>query len=464
MSQGLFYGKLKHIHFVGIGGIGMSGIAEILSNLGLEVTGSDAKFSENVQRLRSLGISIEIGHSALHVQDADSVVYSSAISDDNPEIVAARALHIPVIPRAQMLAELMRFKHGIAIAGSHGKTTTTSLVACILQNAFLDPTVIIGGKVNHMGSNAALGEGDFMVAEADESDGSFLHLAPSIVAITNIDLEHLDYYKDGILSIKKAFEAFANKVPFYGLCVVCADDKNTCDILPKLDRRIITFGIEKSANIMASEIVHDGPNLGFNVEKNGSTLGFVRMRMIGKHNILNALAAIAIADELGVPFSTTQRALASFRGIARRFTHVGQVNNIKIVDDYGHHPTEIVAVLEAAKEAYPEQRLLVLFQPHRYSRTEQLAEDFNKAFKNADHVVLSNIYGAGETPIEGVNSELLAKNIRLQSQCQATFGGDLEDATDIAANLANPGDIIITLGAGDVTHSAQKIIEILSRQ
>lgn len=458
----LFYGKIKRVHFVGVGGIGMSGIAEVLANLSLEVTGSDVNISDNVHRIRNAGVEVFLGHESFHVHNSDAVVYSSAIRPDNPEIVEAKKLNIPVIPRAQMLAELMRFKHGIAIAGSHGKTTTTSLVSHILQAAELDPTVVIGGKVNQMGSNAKLGEGKYMVAEADESDGSFLCLTPSIMAITNIDLEHVDFYTDGIISIRNTFKEFANKLPFYGLCVVCADDTNIQIILPHIKKRIATYSIEGDADYCATEIAQCENTVGFQVEKHGEQIGFVRMRMVGRHNVANALAAIAIADELGVSMDIIQRALASFRGVQRRFTLIGESNGIRVIDDYAHHPTEIRAILKAAKESYPNNRILAFFQPHRFSRTQQLEKDFASCFEDAHHAVLTDIYAASEDPIDGVNSPSLCKKIQACSKCFATYGGELMDAARKVGQMAEPGDIILTLGAGNITKAGAEILKMIS--
>ena len=462
MTTDLFYGKIKHIHFVGIGGIGMSGIAEVLSNHGLEITGSDLNESDNVQRIRNAGVDVFIGHQASNIEGADTVVFSSAIRPENPELVAAKELGIPIVPRAQMLAELMRFKHGIAIAGSHGKTTTTSLVAHILQQAHLDPTIVIGGKVNQMGSNAKLGEGKYMVAEADESDGSFLCLAPSIVAITNIDLEHVDYYTDGIISIRNTFKEFASKIPFYGLCVVCADDPNIQVILPHIKKRVASYSIKKDADYRATEIAQFGNTVGFNLEKHGRSIGFVRMRMVGKYNVSNALAAIAIADELEIPFHIVQSALASFRGVQRRFTFVGESKGIRVIDDYAHHPTEIKAVLAAARESFPDNRILALFQPHRYSRTAQLESDFATCFADAHHAVLTDIYAASEDPIAGINSQNLCLKIQAHSKCFATYGGALMDGAKRIATMAEPGDIILTLGAGSITQAGPKVLEMIS--
>ncbi len=458
----IFYGRARVIHFVGIGGIGMSGIAEIMLSSGLEVHGSDLNENDNIRNLRTRGAIIQIGHHSHHVQDADVLVISSAIKPNNPEVLEAHLRNIPVISRAQMLAELMRLQYGIAISGSHGKTTTTSLVATMLQHAQLDPTVIIGGKVNQLGSNAMLGQGPFLVAEADESDGSFLLLSPSIAVITNIDPEHLDYWKGGINQLKKEFSNFANKLPFFGLCVAGTDSEHVRAILPGINRRFVTYAIENPADYTAVDIKHVGLNTHFSVFKHGNLLGNICLHLVGRHNVQNALAAIAVGDELGIPFSAMAQTLADFQGVQRRFTLVGQVKDITVIDDYGHHPVEIDAVLCAAKVTFPGRRIAVLFQPHRYTRTFHLFHEFKNAFGAADIAILSDIYSAGESKIEGISSEKLAAACQQEGFSQVQYGGSLENATKTIAQLSKAGDVIITLGAGSITHSAPQLVEMIS--
>ncbi len=457
----IFYGRVRVIHFVGIGGIGMSGIAEIMLSSGLEVHGSDLNENDNIRNLRKRGALIKTGHQAHHVLDADVLVISSAVKADNPEVFEAHRRNIPVISRAQMLAELMRLQYGIAIAGSHGKTTTTSLVATMLQHAQLDPTVIIGGKVNQLGSNAMLGQGPFLVAEADESDGSFLLLSPSIAVITNLDPEHLDYWKGGINELKSEFSNFANKLPFFGLCVACIDAEHVRAILPGINRRFVTYGIEHAADYRAFNIKHDGLYTNFSVSKHGQPVGDICLHLVGRHNVLNTLAAIAVGDELGIPFETMAEALLVFQGVQRRFTLVGHVQDITVIDDYGHHPAEIDAVLQAARVTFPNRRLAVLFQPHRYTRTFHLFDEFKSAFNAADIAILSDIYSAGETAIEGISSEKLAIACQQEGFSQVQYGGSLEDSTKTIAQLLKPGDVIITLGAGSITHSAPQLLEMI---
>jgi UDP-N-acetylmuramate--alanine ligase len=457
----IFYGRVRVIHFVGIGGIGMSGIAEIMISSGLEVHGSDLNENDSIRNLRARGATIQLGHQAQHVLDADVLVTSSAIRPDNPEVLAAHLRKIPVISRAQMLAELMRLQYGIAIAGSHGKTTTTSLVATMLQHAQLDPTVIIGGKVNQLDSNAMLGQGPFLVAEADESDGSFLLLSPSIAVITNIDPEHLDYWKGGINQLKQEFTNFANKLPFFGLCVACTDAEHVRAILPGINRRFVTYAIENSADYTAVDIIHAGLNTHFSVLKYGNLLGKIHLHLVGRHNVQNALAAIAVGDELGIPFAAMAQTLADFQGVQRRFTLVDQVKGITIIDDYGHHPVEVDAVLQAAKVTFPSRRIVVLFQPHRYTRTLHLFHEFKNAFSSADIAILSDIYSAGENIIDGISSEKLATACQQEGFPQVQYGGSLENATNTLAQLLKTGDVIITLGAGSITQSASRLVEII---
>jgi UDP-N-acetylmuramate--alanine ligase len=452
---------LKKVHFVGIGGIGMSGIAEVLMSLGINVQGSDVGQNDNTQRLESLGAKIYHQHEASQIEQADILVVSSAIKADNPELLEAEKQGIPVISRARMLAELMRLQQGIAIAGSHGKTTTTSLVAAILDHANLDPTVVIGGKVNHLGSNAKHGKGRFLVAEADESDGSFLLLLPNIAVVTNLDADHLDYWKGGLVELKEAFVKFLNTLPFFGLAVMCADAASLQEILPQIKRRVVTYGIDNEAHFQAKNISHERFHTEFKLFKNGEDLGLIRLRLLGEHNVLNALAAIAVGDELGISLDVMHEALESFAGVQRRFTQIGEKNGVLVIDDYGHHPAEIEMVLKAARKTFPGHRIVVLFEPHRYSRTQDLMAEFATAFKDADMVMLSDIYAASEKPIPGISSQALVNAIQETGHKQAVYGGKLADATAAIANAAQSGDILITLGAGAITKSAPKILELL---
>jgi UDP-N-acetylmuramate--alanine ligase len=444
----MFRGRVRHVHFVGVGGIGMSGLAEILRTLEFDVSGSDLREGENTRRLGRLGVRIDVGHRAENVIGADVVVQSSAITADNPELTEARRLGIPVISRAEMLAELMRVKYGIAIAGSHGKTTTTSLVATVLRAAGLDPTVVVGGRMQALGTNARLGAGDLLVAEADESDGSFLRLSPTIAVVTNIDPEHLDYF-GSYEALKGAFLAFLEKVPFYGLAVLCLDHPAVQDLLPRLPRRHVTYGLSPQADYSARAVQFRGLTTSFVAYRRGEPLGEFAIKMPGQHNVLNALAAIAAADELEVPLDVIKDAIATFHGVARRFSIVAEAFGTTLVDDYGHHPAEVVATLEAARRAY-DGRVLVLFQPHRYTRTQLLFDDFTRAFNNADRLVLLDIYAAGEKPIEGISSARLAQAIAAHGHHGVEYAASKAEACRVLAEEARPGDVLIALGAGDV--------------
>ncbi|MBT1072088.1 UDP-N-acetylmuramate--L-alanine ligase [Pelotalea chapellei] len=455
------YGNIEKIHFVGIGGIGMSGIAEVLLNLGYKVSGSDLRSSEITERLVILGAEIGLGHSAQNLKNVDVVVISSAVHDDNPEVVEAKRLHVPVIPRAEMLAELMRMKYGIAIAGTHGKTTTTSMAACILGHAGIDPTIVIGGKLNAIGSNAQLGQGKFLLAEADESDGSFLVLSPTIAVVTNIDADHLDHYSGGIEEIKSTFVKFINKVPFYGLAVLCLDDKNICEILPLVKKRYLTYGLSSQADIRATHVRHDGFNTSFVVHYKGYRLGEVSFPMPGPHNVLNAMACIAVAMELDVPFSVIQEAFAGFSGVGRRFTVKGEPRGIMVVDDYGHHPVEIKATLAAARQGWPERRIVAAFQPHRYTRTHELFSEFVTAFYDADVLVLTDVYAAGEQPIEGATAERLCHEVRRHGQKDVTYIANREDIPAHLMGTVKEGDIVITLGAGNIWQQGEALVRLL---
>jgi UDP-N-acetylmuramate--alanine ligase len=476
-------GKTRRVHFVGVGGIGMSGIAELLANLGYGVSGSDAKRSAVTDRLESLGVIVHAGHAAPNVGDADVVVYSSAVKADNPEVAEARRRRIPVIPRAEMLAELMRLRFGIAVAGAHGKTSTTSMVALVLEQAGLDPTAVIGGRLSAFGSNARLGRGEYMVVEADESDRSFLTLSPSIAVITNIDREHMDAY-GSFADLQQAFADFANKVPFYGAVVACADDAELCAVMPRFKRRVITYGIHPGKaghhTIAARDVTLEGYGSRCIVEqherrstsakapadKGGvatTTLGELHLSVPGRHSVLNALAAVAVGLELDVPFATIAAALAGFRGAERRFEQRGVINGITVIDDYGHHPTEIAAVLAAARAAKP-ARIVVAFQPHRYTRTRDLMHEFGVALAAADEVVLTGIYAASEEPIPGVTLEALAAAVNSERSTPVHLVPALDDMAGRVADLARPGDLVITLGAGSIGGLATQLVDELRRR
>jgi UDP-N-acetylmuramate--alanine ligase len=445
--------KTQQIHLVGIGGSGMSGIAEVLLTLGYKVTGSDLQVSDTTRRLEELGGRIFVGHQESNVGEAQVVVISSAVSAQNPEVVAAKAKQIPVIPRAEMLAELMRLKFGVAIAGAHGKTTTTSMVANVLAQGGLDPTMVIGGKVNALGSHARLGRGDLLVAEADESDGSFLRLSPTIVAVTNLDREHLDHY-GSMERINECFLEFINKVPFYGLAVLCADDDRLSALFPKIVKRYQTYGLSErdgvTPDFFATEISLNKWGAEFRAQFRGRNLGPFRLAVPGQHNVSNALVAIAVGLELDVPVDLIRKALAAYAGVERRFHLRGEAGGIMVVDDYGHHPTEIKATLAAAKQGWGGRRLVVLFQPHRYTRTRDLLEDFAKAFDQSDVLFLADIYAAGEQPIPGVSGAKLADIVREAGHPSVTFVEHKDQLVDQVLPHLKSGDLVMTLGAGDI--------------
>ncbi|MBX3251704.1 MAG: UDP-N-acetylmuramate--L-alanine ligase [Myxococcales bacterium] len=461
----MFRGRIRSIHFVGLGGVGMSGIAEVLLDAGFAVSGSDLRLNDYAKRLVEKGATFFEGHAPSHVEGADVVVFSSAVPRDNPELVEARARAIPVIPRAEMLGELMRLKDGIGIAGSHGKTTTTSLVATVLRDAGLDPTVVIGGKLNALGSGAARGAGDLLVAEADESDGSFLHLTPAIAVITNIDPEHLDHYGN-LDEVKRAFVAFANRVPFYGLVVACLDHPNVQDILPRIEKRVATYGLAAQADYRAKNPRVKGLSVEFELVRRGEELGTFEVRMPGMHNVLNALATIAVADELRVPHDALRAALSSFGGVQRRFTIVaehalGEGPPVVIVDDYAHHPAEITVTLEAAQRAYG-RRLVVAFQPHRYSRTHHLFDELVRAFNRADVLLVSDVYAAGEAPIEGADSASLVAAVRAHGHRDVSHVPKRSDLAEVIRKRLRPGDVVLTLGAGDITRTGRELAALLT--
>jgi UDP-N-acetylmuramate--alanine ligase len=460
-------GKTRRIHFVGIGGIGMSGIAELLANLGYAVSGSDARRSDVTDRLETLGVTVYVGHRAGNVGDADVVVYSSAVKADNPELSQAREHRVPVIPRAEMLAELMRLRFGIAVAGAHGKTSTTSMIALVLERAGLDPTAVIGGRLSAFGSNARLGQGEYMVVEADESDRSFLKLSPSIAVMTNIDREHMEAYGN-YADLQQAFVDFANKVPFYGAIVACADDAELGAVSSRFTRRTITYGIDApDAEVRASEVVLEGFGARCVVQRrhphgNGSAtvLGPLTLQVPGRHSVLNALAAVAVGLELDVPFERIAQALSDFRGAERRFQHVGVVDGITVVDDYGHHPTEIAAVVAAARAARP-ARLVIAFQPHRYTRTRDLMAEFGHALAQADEVILTDIYAASEDPIPGVTLEALAAAVNTHRDRPVHTVRTVGELPEAVARIARPGDLVLTLGAGSIAGVAANLVAAL---
>ena len=452
-------GKIQHVHFVGIGGIGMSGIAEVLLNLGYQISGSDLKESEVTRRLVSLGCTVSYGHRKENVKEADVVVVSSAVRSGNPEVEVAEQRLIPVIPRAEMLAELMRMKVGVAIAGTHGKTTTTSLIATVLAAGGLDPTVVIGGRLNSLGSNARLGQGDFLVAEADESDGSFLKLMPTIAVVTNIDADHLDHYA-GIEEIKEAFHQFLNKIPFFGLAVLCLDHPNIQSLIPKLKKRFTTYGLTTQADFQAREIAFEGLSTTFDVLQHHREVGRLRIQMPGLHNVYNALATVATAFELEIPFQVVQNTLRDFGGIQRRFHIKGEKKGILIVDDYGHHPVEIMATLKAARTGW-ERRIIAVFQPHRYTRTQALFQEFLTAFYDADVLILTDIYPAGEDPIPGVEAKALFEGIREYGHKDVTFLGNKKEIVDHLLRIVRSGDLVVTLGAGDIWQIADELVKKL---
>jgi len=452
-------GKTRRVHFVGIGGIGMSGIAELLANLGYAVSGSDEKRSSVTDRLETLGIRVTNGHDAAHVGDADVVVISSAVRPTNPEVGEALSRQIPVIPRAEMLAELMRLRFAIAVAGAHGKTTTTSMIALVLERAGLDPTAVIGGRLKAFGSNARLGGGELMVVEADESDRSFLKLFPSMAVITNIDREHLENY-GGFDDLQQAFVDFANKVPFYGGVVACLDDPHLAAIVPRMTRRVTTYGLgARSATVTATEVELGPMTATATVVKAGQQLGRIELSVPGLHNLQNALATVAVGLELGLPFERIASGLAEFRGAERRFEIRGEPNGILVVDDYGHHPTEIAAVLAAARQL--NRRVIVAFQPHRYSRTAALLDDFGPALAQADHVVLTDIYSAGEDPIPGATLDALVAAVRRHVKAPVDVAVRLDEVIPIVKRIAKPGDVVITLGAGSIGTLPDRLVEAL---
>ena len=457
--------KVRNIHFVGIGGAGMSGIAEVLANLGFSVSGSDLADNSTTRRLAGLGVRTVVGHAAAHVSDADAVVVSSAVKADNPELIEARSRKIPVVPRAQMLAELMRLKQGIAVAGTHGKTTTTSLIASILAQGGMDPTFVIGGRLNAAGANARLGSGDFLVAEADESDASFLFLSPVMSVVTNIDADHMETYGHDVNRLKQAFVDFLQRLPFYGVAVLCADDANVREIMPRVSKQIVTYGLDPSANVYAENMSADAGQMRFDcVRVNGCISRLpVRLNLPGAHNVLNALAAIAVASELGVADEAILKALTDFRGVGRRFQRYGEVDlphggRITLVDDYGHHPVEMKATLGAARGAFPGRRLLLAFQPHRYTRTRDHFEDFVKVLSGVDVLILTEVYAASEQPLVAADGRALARALRVAGKVEPVFVDSVGDLPQAILDVARDGDVVITMGAGSIGGVPGKLV------
>jgi UDP-N-acetylmuramate--alanine ligase len=453
------FGRFKRLHFVGIGGAGMSGIAEILHNLGYAITGSDSMPSEITEYLDSLGVGIHAGHASENLDDVDVVIISSAIDPSNPEVAEAKRRGIPVIKRAEMLGELMRLKFAVGIAGTHGKTTTTSMIGRILQAADLHPTLVVGGVVAELGTGAALGSGDFLVAEADEYDRSILSMFPSMAVVLNIEADHLDCYDD-MDDLRASFLEYINRVPFYGAAVVSADDPNLALLIPSITRPLVTFGFSEDADYRAVDLEHTPEQTSFTVVHKGEPLGRISIQLPGRYNVANALAAVASARELDVPFDTIAECLDKFRGVTRRFEIVGEVNDIMVVDDYAHHPTELQAVISTAKETYG-RRLIVVFQPHLYSRTRDFVDQFARVLAQADHCILTAIYPAREEPIEGVTSDLIREAAERNGDNHFTYVGTKENALDEIDRIVRPGDLVMTIGAGSITHIRQSIMERL---
>ncbi len=460
-------GRVRRVHFIGVGGVGMSGIAEVLHNLGYEVSGSDLQENSSTRRLQKQGIRIFIGHAADNIIGCDVVVASAAIASENPEISAAREQRIPVVPRAEMLAELMRFRYGIGVAGTHGKTTTTSLTASLLAEGGLDPTFVIGGQLNSAATNAQLGAGHYLVAEADESDASFLYLQPSMAVVTNIDADHLSTYEGDFDRLRQTFIEYLHHLPFYGLAVLCLDDPQVASILLEVTRPVITYGIDTDADIKASEVQQQGMQTHFQVQRSGYPGALsITLNLPGRHNVLNALAAIAVASELGVSDAAIQKALADFQGIGRRFQLAGELattaGSVLLIDDYAHHPREIAPTLAAVRAGWPERRLVVVFQPHRFTRTQDLFDDFIKVLSEVDVLVLGEVYAAGETPISGADGRALSRGIRARGHVDPVFVEDLGTLPVVLQDLLQDGDVLLTLGVGDIGSVSAKLAATLA--
>jgi len=456
--------KVKRIHFVGIGGSGMSGIAEVLANLGYAVSGSDLAANAATERLTGLGAKVMLGHAPENVAQADVVVVSTAVRSDNPEVLAARGRRIPVVPRALMLAELMRLKRGVAVAGTHGKTTTTSLVASVLAEGGLDPTFVIGGRLTAVASNAKLGAGEFIVVEADESDASFLHLQPVIAVVTNIDTDHMETYEHDFARLKQAFIEFVRNLPFYGTAVLCADDAHVREIVPFVSKPVVTYGFAADAAVRAEAVEHSGGRMHFRVVREGAAPFDVELNLPGRHNVQNALAAVAVGAELGVSTAAMQKALAEFRGVGRRFQRCGAARlpgggSAVLVDDYAHHPVEMQATLDAARGAFPGRRIVLAFQPHRYTRTRDLFEDFVKVLSSVECLVLTEVYPAGEAPIVAADGRSLARAVRVAGKVEPIFVEDVADVAEAVRQAAHDGDVVVTMGAGSIGSVPQKLVQ-----
>lgn len=456
MNGARMLGTARHVHFVGIGGIGMSGIAEVLLNLGFSVSGSDLERTALTRRLAELGATVYLGHAAAQIAGADIVVFSSAVAADNPELAAAAQAGVPIIPRSDMLGELMRIRTGIAVAGAHGKTTTTSLAAVVLQEAGFDPTIVVGGRVKSLAAGARLGAGRYLVAEVDESDGNFVRLAPTIALITNIDAEHLDFYGD-LESIHAAFVAFARQVPFHGVVIACVDDAGVRAVLPAIDRRVVTYGFGAEADVRGRIKVESAAGSTFDLVIDKAAAGELFLGIPGRHNALNALGVCALAAQLDIPFEALKRALAGFEGVGRRFERRGEAGGVLVIDDYGHHPSEIEAAIETARRSY-DRRLVVIFQPHRYTRTRDLHERFDRCFREADEVFITGIYAAGETPLPGVSGELIYRAALRGGARKVSYLPRREDLLAVLADHLRSGDLVLTLGAGDIWSMGDELL------
>ncbi len=461
--------RIRRIHMIGIGGSGMSGIAEVLVNLGYDVAGSDLRTSAVTARLEARGVEIFVGHAAENVGCADVVVSSSAVDEENPEVIAARTARIPVVPRAEMLAELMRYRHGIAVAGTHGKTTTTSLIAAVFGEAGLDPTFVIGGLVNSVGSNAQLGAGRILIAEADESDASFMHLQPMVTVVTNIEADHMETYGGDFAILRRTFLEFLHNLPFYGVAVLCVDDPVVREMLPEITRHVITYGFADDADYRITDMQRNGLTTAFTVQRPGDATPLaINLNMPGTHNVLNATAAVVVACDEGLADAAIQQGLAGFAGVGRRFTRLGELTfpggTAELVDDYGHHPTEVRATLESVRQAWPNRRVVMIYQPHRYTRTRDLYEDFVAVLSACDVLVLLDVYAAGETAIPGADSRSLTRSIRQRGQVEPIFAERIEDVPELLSTIVQDGDVVVTQGAGNVSRLAQDLATLYVKQ